>query len=893
MKHARSLTIALLLVSAFARAQDKDQDEPGNQQVGESVPSGSQPRVIKPPALVKFVEAEYPEAEKASKRTATVVLQIGITETGKVAAVSVIESAGLAFDNAAMTAARQFVFTPAEVNGRPVPVKINYRYQFVIKEELVKRTTADFVGEVRDRKTKKGIPNITVSLDTGQSATTDADGKFTIDDVSPGEHSVTLTGEKLTPLGTQEKFEASKKVEAQYDVELKSEKNADDDEDLVVVVTAERLNKQVVSTEITALQAKQVPGTQGDVLKVVESMPGVARAALGSGQIVVWGAAPEDTRVYVDGVRIPRLYHDGGYRSVIHSDMVKGVELVPGGYSADFGRGLGGLIFVQLKPLDADKVHGSVAADTIDASAAISAPLGKNIHFAAALRKSYLDKIVKAVGEKDVQDIVPLPDYFDTQARVVYAFDKGESIEAGGLFSSDSIDRSLVDPDPALTKHDTRNVAFGRVWLRYEKKLKNGDTISVLPSWGIDDTRRNIKFGIIPSFLESTAHVFGLRALWKGNPTKWLTVKTGLDVDFTRQDTHRQGSVTTPPREGDVSVFGLPPSDQVNTDTWKTVIGSVAPFVEADFAALDDKLHVTPGLRVEPYLTSTNRTIPVTGDKPGVGLFTNDLAFEPRVSVRWQATPRINLKAAFGQYHQPPAAEDLSAVFGNPKLGLAFGRHTLAGAAVKLTKSLSADVTGFYNTMESLTSRNESPTPLLAQALVQEGIGRSYGVQVMLRQEQWGPFFGWISYAIIRSERRDHPDVSWRLFDYDQTHVLTAVGALSFGAGWEIGARFRFATGFPRTPFVTPTSYAYARTGDYYPVFGEQNSIRIPAFWQLDARVAKHFKIAKTDAEIYLDVQNVTNHQNAEEIVYNYNYNTKGYITGLPIYPVVGMKWTF
>ena len=96
----------------------------------------------------------------------------------------------------------------------------------------------------------------------------------------------------------------------------------------------------MVSTEVQAEQATRVPGTQGDVLKVVENLPGVARSAAGAGTLVVWGSAPQDTRVYVDGVHVPRLYHDGGYRSIVSSDFVRSVELVPDGYGPPYGRGL-------------------------------------------------------------------------------------------------------------------------------------------------------------------------------------------------------------------------------------------------------------------------------------------------------------------------------------------------------------------------------------------------------------------------------------------------------------------------------------------------------------------------------------------------------------------------
>ena len=70
-------------------------------------------------------------------------------------------------------------------------------------------------------------------------------------------------------------------------------------------------------------------------------------------------------------------------------------------------------------------------------------------------------------------------------------------------------------------------------------------------------------------------------------------------------------------------------------------------------------------------------------------------------------------------------------------------------------------------------------------------------------------------------------------------------------------------------------------------------SIRIPAFYAIDVRISKHLKIAKTEGEIYLDVQNVTNHGNPEEIVYDPYYAQRGYITGLPILPVVGARWSW
>jgi TonB family protein len=860
--------------------------------------------VIVPPKLVTFVQADFPPSEVAKGQGATVTLQIAIDATGKVAGVAVVGSAGPAFDAAAVGAAGQFVFEPATVDGKPIPVKITYRYAFTITEKLVKKQTADFTGTVRDHATKQPIANVRIALDTGQEALTDDQGKFKIVDVAPGDHTVTLSGESVATIGTTETFEASKQVDATYDVDKKKEKGGDDEEE-EIVVRAPRLKKQVVSTEVAATQAQKVPGTQGDVLKVVENLPGVARAAAGSATLVVWGAAPQDTRVYVDGVHVPLLYHGGGYRSILPSDFVKSVELVPGGYGPAYGRGLGGLVTVAKRPLDEDGIHGSVGADVIDASADVRAKVADGVHVAAGFRQSYLDTVLADVTSTDVGDVVPIPRYWDAQGRIVYDFAQHETIELGGFASSDRIANTLLNPNPELTTRQTTGTDFQRAYLRYEKHLTEGAVVSVTPWFGFNYTTLANSYGPILTDVTNNSTVFGARANWQGPLFEHVRGLVGIDAEMTLSFLHRDGSIGSPPREGDEYVFGEPPPGKVGNDDWKTSIGSLAPYAEAEISLLEDRLVIVPGARFEPFITATSKTVPAVGQAPDVGVTQDSPQLEPRVSVHYAFTPEISAKAAVGIYHQAPQAEDLSAVFGNPTLTLSSARHYLAGTAFQLNESLSIETTAFYSESTDLVVRSQAESPYLAQALVQTGIGHSYGTQFLLRQQQVGRFFGWVSYSILRSERRDAPDLDWRLFDYDQTHVFTALGSYDLGKGFEVGLRFRYATGYPRTPVVgavgatlngvspvtgNGSAYFDTRTSVYEPVFGAHNSIRIPAFTALDARLAKHFKWGKTDGEAYLDVQNVTNHSNPEEIVYNNNYTQRGYITGFPILPVLGVR---
>src|SRR5690606_4876040 len=87
---------------------------------------------------------------------------------------------------------------------------------------------------------------------------------------------------------------------------------AEDVEATVTVSVARRPPKEVSRTSLRVAEIEKVPGVAGDPLAVVQNLAGVARSGFGTGQLIVRGAAPEDSRVFVDGMEIPLIYHFGG-----------------------------------------------------------------------------------------------------------------------------------------------------------------------------------------------------------------------------------------------------------------------------------------------------------------------------------------------------------------------------------------------------------------------------------------------------------------------------------------------------------------------------------------------------------------------------------------------------
>ena len=121
--------------------------------------------------------------------------------------------------------------------------------------------------------------------------------------------------------------------------------------------------------------------------------------------------------------------------------------------------------------------------------------------------------------------------------------------------------------------------------------------------------------------------------------------------------------------------------------------------------------------------------------------------------------------------------------------------------------------------------------------LTNDGRGRAYGGELLVRQQLWRNFFGWIAYTLSRSERQDHPGEPWHVFLFDQTHILTTLASYKLPRGFQVGARYRYVTGNPYTPVVG--AYYDANTDRYVPITGAPFSGRLPAFNQLDLRVDK------------------------------------------------------
>ncbi len=653
-----------------------------------------------------------------------------------------------------------------------------------------------------------------------------------------------------------------------------------------VIVRVRRRRRAAAATRADATVARQLPGTQGDAVRVVESLPGIGRPTFGSGELVVWGASPDMSRVYVDGVPIPLLFHGSGLRSTLNGFFVGGIELTPGAYGAEFGRALAGMVQIDTSPMR-EGLHGYASVDLLDASAAVSAQLSDRLTVGVGARYGLIDRVASSVASADALQYLSVPQYGDCQARVEYRPTEYSRLTAFAFGSRDASSNRFANDDPARARSLAREAEFHRVSVRYTRQMDDGARLAVSAWGGYDRALRAETVGAAPSDLENASIRGGARASWQRQMAPWARLNVGVDVEALSADLSRRGSLLRPAREGDVSVFGQAPTPDLNADTWSVRQAMVAPYVELPMSFFGERLTVTAGLRLEGSLTDVSRRYPAVGDAPTYGVANLRLTPEPRLLVLARVASWLQLKAAGGIYHSAPRPEDLSAVFGTPALEGSRSLQALAGATVSLGRFVSFEAIGFARQALDLPERVEG-APRVGSALAPTGEALAYGGQFTLRCAPWRGFTGWASYTVQRSEVTDREGAATRLSDYDQTHLFTAVGAMQLPLGFSVGARFRLLTGLPRTP-VTGRFYD-ALTGDYQPVFGATNSARLPTITSADVRVDKRFRVGRAELVIYLDVLNVLNRPVAEEVLWDPTYTRQGYISGLPILADLGLR---
>ncbi len=101
--------------------------------IDENEPPADFVPVEKEPVIVKEVKPKYPDIALRAGLEGNVYVKVWVDKEGKVKKVVVLKSDAEIFNQAAIEAAQQFVFTPAIMQNKPVPVWVSIPFRFRLK----------------------------------------------------------------------------------------------------------------------------------------------------------------------------------------------------------------------------------------------------------------------------------------------------------------------------------------------------------------------------------------------------------------------------------------------------------------------------------------------------------------------------------------------------------------------------------------------------------------------------------------------------------------------------------------------------------------------------------------------------------------------------------------
>lgn len=766
----------------------------------------------------------------------------------------------------------------------------------------------DFKVRVYSPAAGKNLPDVlVVVLEAGAKAYTDDKGDASFTVAKEGFYSVRV----VLPDGRIVQQRLQVNTPNQVLVILSEERTADNNgpkETEVtrdgVVVTGKRDKSKLSRYNVRLDEIKRVPGTFGEALRGLESLPGITAPAFGSGEIVVRGANENANTYLVDELPIGYAFHLFPINSTLHNDLIKSIDIYTGAYPANFGDATGGVIAIET--IDkVEKFGGHATISLFSANALFKAPVFDNSgYWIATGRASYLDKTLAPY----IPDGIRPPQYFDSQFKMEVRPAAGHTIYFYVLWAKDSFGAEVkstpewdptAEPDPifigariALDRgFHTEGVRY--IWQpssSFQNRLTSYYHTNIFyidGSLGVLDAKVQVQDG-------------------------WVALKDEFSWELMRDHVFFDGGVELRQfqyRQNGTTIRLIDPNDP-NPDFYDRVNPHFqnVPVHDSNKAAYDTGFlmwtlkgagfEFKPGVRAD-YFGLTKQTV-----------------VDPRGTLSYSAPTQTVFTAGAGVYHKTPEANEYSPSSGNPDLKMERAEHY--GVGVEQTvRQWTFKVEGYKHFFTDIVvsdpyivtpvRKNQDPYKQYSEPYLyndrlgysNDGTGYSDGYEIFIKKNKkeadFG-WYGWLSYTWSRTFRNSHQhkitddekktvmsaderrlvnqydNTKDRPADFDRRHIINIIFGYKFNREWQLGLKWKYMTSQPYTPITGDDGAKQNNNGR--PIFDpkysdETNSGRLKPYHRLDLRIDRFINYDWGFGNVFIEVLNVYLRDNPTSLEWN------------------------
>jgi hypothetical protein len=730
------------------------------------------------------------------------------------------------------------------------------------------QNTGTLKGKVVDMQTRGNIPFVNVIVaGTTIGAISDENGAFVIKNVPLGYVKVQASYLGYLTALSEDYLVTNEKIPYIF-IELNQ-----NNEQLDEVIVQSKLFKKSIESPISRqslgiAEIERNPGGNRDVLKVIQSLPGVASNPGFRNDIIIRGGSPVENKFYLDGIEVPVINHfqtqgsTGGPVGIINADLIRNVDFYTSAFESNRGNALSSVIEFTQKDGNPEKINTRATLGTSDAGITLDGPINDKTTFIASVRQSYLQFLFKLIK------LPFLPTYNDFQFKLKHQLSANSEISFIGLGAIDKF---------TLNESVNKNVTD-------EETIKrNRYILSIVPvqeQWNYTVGASYKHYGG-----NSMQQVVVSRNELSNNAKKYFNNTANaadLLVDYTSTETEnkfRFENTSTSANNYKVSLgFGAEQAKYTNT-TFQKIANSEGVSV-VDFSSelmmfkyavfgqiskkyFHSKLGASFGFRMDGTDYDDEMRNPLNH-------------FSPRISLAYSLSEKLTINATAGIYSQLPTYtilgyRDAENNLLNKNNGLKYiqANHWVSGFEFTPNNSSKISVEGFYKTYKNypFSVRNQISLANLGadfgvvgnEEVTSTSKGRAYGFEFFAQKKSYAGLYGILSYTFVVSEFKDNLN-NYIPSTWDNKHLLTVTGGKKLKRNWEIGGKFRLVGGRPYTPYDMDASSEIAN----YDVsnqgildFSQLNTERFKTFSQLDLRIDKTWFWKKFSLNFYVDVQNV------------------------------------
>lgn len=718
-------------------------------------------------------------------------------------------------------------------------------------------------GFVRDKANEESLPYANVYIKALKiGAATNIEGYYAIPNIPEGEYEVqySILGyiTQTVTINTRNNKRIAQDILLSDEALQVSE----------VIISAEKEEeKRATQTGRIVMHAKDIASLptigEADVFRALQVMPGVKATSEISSGLNVRGGSTDQNLILLDGTVVYNPSHLFGFFSTFNNDAIKDIDLMKGGFPAEFGGRLSSVLNVT--NIDGDRVgsHGKTSLSLLSTRVTGEGPLGNGSWFLSG-RRTYFDQFVSLAELDKGDDALPLYYFYDANAKINQDFGQDDKVSLVGYLGQDDLKWGLGENELAINMRWGNRTGAVKWTHVFDPKLFSNFTASY------------------SRYIARTTVNFGGTEFGQNNSVNDFSLKG--DIDFFAANDH-------------LVKLGVWWSQYRIT---YNEIGDGDPY-EFLFRPAQISFYGQDEWRVSEWWTL----------QLGARLEYQDLSktssLGPRFNARYNLDELSSLKFATGIYYQfltavPAGTDNGFSPFDiwvpiNEEMRPSRSYDFVLGYETRSFEEFNISLEGYYKMFDDiLIFKREITHTKDVKELFDVGSGNAYGVEFFL-QKKLGDLTGTLGYTLAWTNRT-FPNLNKGesfMPKYDRRNDVSLTGSYQLDENWKIGTVFTYATGQSYTRGVArydlEANYAVFSETMAGPLYNH----RLSPYHRLDLSVTRRASFFGLNGSWYFQVFNVYNRRNVWFKQFDNSKNPPDIadVRLLPIIPTFGLDFSF